>query len=312
MRALVVGGNGFMGSHLVDRLFELGWEVFVLDLSERRYGSIPRQVRFIRGDINQPFIVREALIGVEVVFHLAWSTIHEISNMDPAADVRANLIPSIHLLESCSQANVHRFIFVSSGGTVYGPTRTLPIPEAHPTDPITAYGITKLAVEKYLHMFHQLYGFDFVVVRPSVPYGPRQNPLSKQGAVSVFLYRVSHGLPVSIWGDGSTTRDFFYISDLVDLFIASAVKESLQKRVFNVGGGEEISLNQLIECIEGTVGKKAIIKYFPGRKFDTPHILLNTSLARDEFGWRPKVSLSKGLAKTWRWMSDTFEEENSR
>ena len=307
MRALVVGGNGFIGSHLVDKLIECGWDVVVLDLHERRYSPIPSQVRFIRGELAQSFLVREALIGVDIVFHLAWATIHEISNQDPAADVHANLIPSIHLIEACHHANVRRVVFTSSGGTVYGPAQELPISEIHPQNPINAYGITKLAVEKYLQMFNHLYGLDYVILRPSVPYGPRQNPLGRQGAVAVFLYRVAHGLPIVIWGDGSTTRDYFFVSDLVEALVASVEQKLDQYRIFNIGGAEEISLLKLLEWIEETVGQKANVGYHPARQFDAPQIVLDTRLAANELNWYPKVPLEQGLAKTWAWMSSKID-----
>ena len=309
MKALVVGGNGFIGSHLVDRLIQSGWEVNVLDLQERRYDPIPVPVHFIRGDLTQPYLVREALINIDVVFHLAWATIHEISNQDPAADVKANLIPSIHLLEACHQAGVRRIVFTSSGGTVYGPAQELPIPETHPQNPINAYGITKLAVEKYLQMFKHLYNLDYVILRPSVPYGPRQNPLGRQGAVVVFLYRVAHSLPVTIWGDGSITRDYFYISDLVEALIAAAERDLDREHVFNIGGGQETPLTGLLELVEKTVGKEAIVEYKPSRKFDAPRIVLDTSLAHHKLDWRPKVNLVQGLAQTWSWMSSMIDQK---
>jgi UDP-glucose 4-epimerase len=304
LNAVVVGGSGFIGSHLVDRLVDVGWDVTVLDLRERRYEPHPAGIRFIRGDLSQPYLVREALLGAEVVFHLAWATIHETSNRDPAADVRLNLIPSIHLAEACREANVRRLIFVSSGGTVYGPTRDEPISETHPLEPVTAYGITKLAVEKYLEMFRYLLGLDYVILRPSVPYGPRQNPLAKQGAVAVFLYRVANGLPLVIWGDGSVKRDYFYISDLVDALIDSTTVDLAgNPRIFNLGGGEAITLNQLVGLVERIVGRAARVEYSAARTFDAPHIDLETSRAEQALGWRPQVSLDQGLARTWEWMS---------
>lgn len=307
MRALVIGGNGFIGSHLVDRLVEQGWDVTVLDLYERRYDSLPEGVHFIRGDLNQAYLVREAVTGVQVVFHLAWATIHEVSNQDLAADVTTNLIPTIHLLEACSNAGIRRIVFTSSGGTVYGPAQTWPIPETHPQNPLNGYGITKLAVEKYLYMFHHLYGLDYTILRPSVPYGPRQNPLARQGAVAVFLYRVAHGLPLTIWGDGSVTRDYFYIADLVEALLACAKPELGEQRIFNIGGAEEVSLLQLVRQIEETVGQKARLEYAPARQFDVSRIVLDTRLARQELGWQPQVSLPQGLAQTWKWMSASID-----
>ncbi|GIK40751.1 MAG: NAD-dependent dehydratase [Chloroflexota bacterium] len=307
MHALVTGGNGFIGSHLVDRLVEQGWNVTVLDLYERRYDPLPARVHFIKGDLTQAYLVREALIGVDIVFHLAWATIHEISNQDPAADVIANLIPTIHLLETCRNAGARRVVFTSSGGTVYGPAQSWPISEAHPQNPVNGYGITKLAVEKYLHMFHHLYGLDYVILRPSVPYGPRQNPLARQGAVAVFLYRVARGLPVTIWGDGSIIRDYFYVSDLVEALVASSKQDLGQHRIFNIGGPEEISLLQLLSQIEETVGRTAKVEYGPARRFDAPKIVLDTRLTQQELGWQSRITLAQGLKQTWQWMLATVE-----
>ena len=306
MRALVSGGNGFIGSHLVDELVKRDWDVAVFDLHERRYDPLPSQVHFVRGDLNQSYLVREAVTGVDVVFHLIWTTIHEVANQDPAGDVTANLIPTIHLLEACRNAGVQRIVFASSGGTVYGPAKAWPIPETHPQDPVNGYGITKLAVEKYLYMFRHLYGLDYAILRPSVPYGPRQNPLASQGAVAVFLYRVAHGLPVTIWGDGSITRDYFYVSDLAEALIAGAEIGMNEQRIFNIGGGEEVSLIQLLRTIEEVVGKRAHVEYAPVRRFDAPRIVLDTHLAQQELGWQPKVSLADGLVQTWKWMAATI------
>jgi UDP-glucose 4-epimerase len=306
-RALVLGGNGFIGSHLTDELLRLGWDVTVLDFQNRRYDPTPSPVHFIHGSLTQSYLVREALAGADVVFHLAWATIHEVSNEDPAADVTANLVPAIHLLEACRQQGVRRVVFTSSGGTVYGPAREWPIPESHPQNPINAYGITKLAVEKYLEMFNHLYGLDYAVLRPSVPYGPRQNPLGRQGAAAVFLYRVAQGLPITIWGDGSVVRDYFYVTDLVSALVAAAERDFNEHRIFNIGGPEEVTLNCLLEQVEKTVGMKAVVDYQPDRKFDASRIVLDTSLARRVLDWRPAVPLSEGLRQTWDWMAVNFE-----
>lgn len=306
MKALVIGGNGFIGSHLVDTLAGRGWDVTILDPRERRYDPLPPSACFIRGDLTQPYLVREALHGVEVVFHLAWTTIHEVSNQDPAADVHANLIPSIHLMEACHRAGIRRLVFTSSGGTVYGPAQQLPIPESHRQEPINGYGITKLAVEKYLGMFQHLYGLDYAILRPSVPYGPRQSPFGRQGAVAVFLYRVACGLPVTIWGDGGVTRDYFYITDLVQALIATAERPLNEQRVFNLGGRVEISLLQLLDQVEATVGRRAIVDFQPGRKFDARRVALDTRAACQHLDWQPKVALQEGLMRTWAWMSAAF------
>lgn len=303
MKALVVGGNGFIGSHLVDRLAECGWDVVVYDLWERRYDSLPESVQYIRGDLSQMYLVQESLTGVDVVFHLAWNTIHEVSNRDPEADILSNLVPSVQLMDACRQAGVGRFVFLSSGGTVYGPAETIPIRETTPQNPINAYGITKLAVEKYLQLYNHLYDMDYVILRPSVPFGPRQNPLGKQGVVPVFLYHVGNNLPVTIWGDGSVTRDYFFITDLVEAIQTAATQELHQQRIFNIGGGREISLLEILEMVEVTVEKKAIVDFQPSRNFDAPRICLDIEQAKKTLGWTPGVPLLDGLAKTWTWIS---------
>ncbi|MGH2535873.1 MAG: NAD-dependent epimerase/dehydratase family protein [Candidatus Promineifilaceae bacterium] len=304
MKALVIGGNGFIGSHLVDRLLACNWDVAVLDLSERRFDPMPDGAHFIRGDLNQRYLVREALAGVDVVYHLAWTLIHELSNQDPAEDIRANLIPTVHLLEACVQARAGRVVFVSSGGTVYGRTHEAPTAESHATDPLSSYGVTKLAAEKYLHMFHHLHGLEYAVLRPSTPYGPRQNPLGRQGAATIFLYKVASGLPVTIWGDGSVTRDYFYISDLIAAFMAAGTRPLAAERVFNIGGREEVSLTALLALVEETVGRKAQVEYRPARAFDAQRVALDTRLAEEAFGWRPEVELPEGLARTWAWLAE--------
>jgi UDP-glucose 4-epimerase len=308
MKSLVIGGNGFIGSHLVDRLIRDGWEVVVLDMIERRYDPLPPGVHFIQGDLTQNYLLREALMGVDVVYHLAWTTIHETANQDPAADAVANLLPAIRLFETCLRMGINKVIFTSSGGTVYGPTRTIPIKETHSKDPLNAYGITKLTVEKYLQMFGNLYDLNFGILRPSVPYGPRQNPLGLQGAVAVFLYRVAHELPVKIWGDGSTTRDYFYISDLSDALIKIAQKDLSSHRIFNIGGGQAITLNELLREVEKTVGRAGQVVYETARRFDADQIVLDTTLASQELHWQPEIPLREGLARTWEWMSTYFPD----
>lgn len=306
MKALVVGGNGFIGSHLVDRLLADGWEVSILHKYEhRRFGTTPKNVQLFRGDLTQESLVREALDGVDIVFHLLWTTtaIHEVANRDPIADVQANMMPTIGLMEACCEAKVKRLVFTSSGGTVYGPAQELPIPESHANDPLNAYGVSKLAVEKYLQMFRHLHGLEYAILRPSVPYGPGQNPLGRQGAPAVFTYRVAHEQPISIWGDGSVTRDYFYINDLIEALLLAAKRPLTNQRVFNIGGGQAITLIDLINAIEKVVGKKANIDFQPARDFDAPNIVLDTNRAADILGWTPKVSLEEGIGHLWDWMA---------
>jgi len=208
----------------------------------------------------------------------------------------------VRLLNEARLTGVQRFVFLSSGGTVYGPAQSLPIAENHPTDPINAYGITKLAVEKYLHMFHVLYGLDTITLRPSVPYGPGQDPHRRQGAVGVFLHCIATRQPIEIWGDGNVRRDYFYIDDLVSAVLASLQIDSPPVRVFNVGGGRSYSLNDLLTLLGQITGREPIVRYCPGRKFDVPDLLLDTTRARTHLNWEPTVTLQDGIARTWEWI----------
>ena len=309
-KALVIGGNGFIGSHLVDALVNLNWEVTVFDLNGRRYDSMPPDVKFIQDDLGNSNSRMETIIEKtepDVVFHLAWNSIHETSLQNPTTDLVTNLTPSLSIIEACTKSS-RKLVFLSTGGAIYGPTNLKYIPETHPLNPISPYGIGKLAVEKYLEMYGYLHGLNYAVLRPSVPYGPRQDYLKRQGAVSVFLYRVSQGLPVTIWGDGNNIRDFFYITDLIDAIIECADHALQQVRIFNVGGSEGITLNQLLTLAETVTGRKAIKEYQPARHFDPPQIILDTTLIRKELGWSPQISLSQGMQQTWDWISKTIRK----
>jgi UDP-glucose 4-epimerase len=310
-RALITGGNGFIGSHLVDALVINQWHVTVFDRNGRRFDSIPKSVNFIQGDLHHPTLVPEILSNIsaiDVVIHLAWGSINESSLQNPATDVVSNLVPSINIIDFCSRNKI-KLLFLSSGGAIYGPTKTKRISETFPLNPVSPYGINKLAVEKYLHMYHYLYGLDYIAIRPSVPFGPRQDFLRRQGAVAVFLYRVAKNLPITIWGDGNTVRDYFYIADLVSAMIKCIDHNVLENRIFNVGGSKGITLNQLLEKAEKIVGKKAIVDFQPPRPFDSPQVILDTTLIRKATGWLPQTAFNEGLQQTWNWISNVIHKQ---
>ena len=307
MRSLVLGGNGFIGVHLVERLVESGHEVRIYDRSPSRFRAVPRRVEYVEGELGNHGLVRDALEGVEVAYHFVSTTLPKTSNDDPIYDVRSNLVDTIQFLEACVEARVRKVIFASSGGTVYGPPESTPITEGHPTNPITSYGIVKLAVEKYLGLFHHLYGLDYAVLRISNPYGPYQNPAGQQGAVTVFLHRFYTGQTINIWGDGEVVRDYLYVSDLADALVLAAENESPHK-VFNIGSGRGASLNELVELISEVVGERPAVEYEPGRSLDVPVSVLSIRRAREELGWDPETELGEGIARTWDWICSLSEE----
>jgi UDP-glucose 4-epimerase len=300
MRCLVTGGGGFLGSHLVERLVADGHAVRVLDIRPAQQ-STPSGVEWLEGDFSHREVGAHAVAGCEAMFHLASTTIPKTATDDPVFDVNTNIAGSIGLLQAAVKHGVKRVLFLSSGGTVYGIPKSVPIPETHATNPVSAYGISKLAIEKYFGMFHHLHGLPYCILRLANPFGPRQRPEGAQGVVTAFVAHVVRGEELPIWGDGSVVRDYLYVADSVDA-IARAL-DSSHCGVVNVGAGAGLSLNEVIERIEGTLGKKARRKYLPGRAFDVPANVLDNRLAAEILGWKPRTSFEQGVRDT----ADYFE-----
>ncbi len=302
MRAVVIGGNGFIGSHLVDGFVAAGWRVTVFDVAPSRYRKPPAGVESVTASLGDTGMLEQVLPRTDVVFHLASTTIPQSSNDAPDYDIRSNLLDTVKLLEKCVQHKVGRVVFLSSGGTVYGVPRHLPVTEEHPTDPICSYGIVKLAIEKYLHLYHELHRLPYTVLRPANPFGPWQNPAGRQGAIAVFLGRIARGQPLRIWGDGEVVRDFFYVEDLVRACLGAAVSAH-HAGVYNLGSGRGISLNELLAAIEQVVDRPVRVERLPARSFDVPTVYLDIGRARQQLDWQPTVPLHEGLRQTWEWVS---------
>jgi UDP-glucose 4-epimerase len=311
LKTLVLGGNGFIGTHLVDVLLDRGCFVRIYSRSPNRFRATPRDAEHVEGELGNHGLIREAVEGIEVVYHLVSTTLPKTSNDDPIYDVRSNLIDSLQVLEACVEAGVRKVIFASSGGTVYGLPQTVPIPEDHPTSPTTSYGIVKLAVEKYLSLFHHLHGLDYTALRISNPYGSYQDPSGQQGAIVVFLHRLLTGQPITIWGDGRVVRDYLYIADLVDALVLAAEVETHGK-VLNVGSAQGTSLNELVALMGEVTGERPEVEYRSGRALDVPANVLDIARVRDELGWSPQTELAEGLARTWSWVRTLTEDSVER
>jgi len=303
LRSLVLGGNGFIGSHLVDRLLTEGHTVRVFDKYEEHYRKPLAQVDYRMGDFGNRGLLADALKNIDTVFHLISTTLPKTSNDDPAFDVSSNVVETLFLLEQCVANSIGKVVFISSGGTIYGTPATLPITEESPTEPLCSYGITKLTIEKYLSLYNHLYGLDYVVLRPSNPYGERQNPFGIQGAITVFLGKVAKGEAIEIWGDGEITRDYIFINDLVD-GIYSASTGKTKSRVFNLGSGKGASINAIVEVIRRVTGADVKVIYKDKRMFDVPGIYLDISRAQTELSWLPVTPLETGIAKTWQFVRE--------
>jgi UDP-glucose 4-epimerase len=305
MKCVVLGGAGFIGSHLAERLLGAGHAVRIFDKddpSSTRWAAGRRDIEWVRGDFLSPEDVRSAIAGCQAVFHLAWTTLPRSSNEDPAADVATNVIGTLHLLEAWRREAGGKFVFVSSGGTVYGVPRTVPITEEHPTHPITSYGITKLTIEKYLELYRVLHGVDYCVLRIANPFGERQRVASGQGAVTAFLHHAHRNEPIEVWGDGSVVRDYLYVGDVAEALVRTLDYRG-NIRIINIGGGVGRDLNQALAAIENVIGRPVNRRYLPGRKFDVPSNVLDIRLARSELGWQPVTPFEDGLRRTLRWVA---------
>ena len=296
---LILGGNGFIGSHLSDKLRADGHVVSVFDRQLEAFRKPCQDVTYYQGDFGNRGLLQEALKGTEIVFHLINTTLPKTSNDDCVFDIQSNVIETIFLLEKCLENNVKKIIFVSSGGTIYGKPTKLPVSENCPTDPECSYGISKLTIEKYLALFNHLHGLDYTIVRPSNPYGERQNPSGIQGAISVFLGKVARNEPIQIWGDGEVVRDYIYISDLIE-GIYRAATVTTASRVFNLGNGVGYSLNTIVETIQKVLCRSIKINYAEKRLFDIPEIYLDITKAKTELLWTPTITLNEGIERTWR------------
>lgn len=304
---LITGGLGFLGSHLADRLIAEGCRVRIVDRvrsSPRDRRGARRHVEIVEGALEDPSLLTQSLSGVDYVLHLAWSTVPKSSNDDPAFDVVSNVVASQRLWSACAAEGVSRVVFISSGGTVYGVPRIIPIPETHPTDPLCSYGITKLAAEKYLQLLGRTAGLSHIILRISNLYGEGQRPHKGQGAVSVFLHSIAAGTPISVMGDGLVVRDFLYVGDAVEA-ILSSLRCTTDARVMNLGTGIGTSLRQLLMTMAEVTGVKQRVAFGESRPFDVPANVLDARLAERELDWRPRVDLPEGLEQTWNWVRST-------
>lgn len=299
-RVLLLGGAGFMGSHVIETLLEEDCRVRVFDRMPPPAG-FDGGTEFCKGEFTNGAELAAALDGCETVIHLLASTDPKTSNDDPVHDLESNLTATVRLLEMARTSTVKRIVFASSGGTVYGIPATVPIAEHHETRPICSYGIHKLAIEHYLALYHRLHGLDYCVLRISNAFGERQRPKASQGAVTVFLDKALRGEEIDVWGDGSVVRDYIYVRD-VAAAVCRAARHEGSPRCFNIGSGRSLSVNELLLAIESLLGRPVSRRYLPGRPFDVPVNVLDISLAAAHLDWRPEHPFEYGLRRTLDWL----------
>jgi len=301
MKILVIGGCGFIGSHVVDRLVGAGISTTVLDHRHEPFRQPVANVVYHHGRWQDPNTIATVLAGgFACVVHLGWSTTPASSNLDPSQDAHDNVVGTLRLLDACVASKVARMVFASSGGTVYGPSTRLPLSELQPTEPISSYGIAKLAVEKYLQLYQRNHGITPVILRVANPYGPRQDPRRSQGAVAVFAQRILTGTPIEIWGDGSVIRDYLYVADVAEAFVLAVT--GARHGICNIGSGVGLALTDLIHAIERQTSIHATITHKPSRNVDIPAVVLDRTHAAALLGWSPRTSFADGLGLTIDWL----------
>jgi UDP-glucose 4-epimerase len=302
MRILVLGGSGFLGSHIVDKFLAEKHDVTVYDLYPERFRRSPRGIKFFTGDFGNVGALSELIAGgFDAVIHCVSTTTPKSSNESPEFDIQSNVIGTLNLLDICVRHGIGKLIFLSSGGTIYGDIGDeAVVDESHPVRPMCSYGVSKLAIEHYLDVYKHLRNLNYVALRLSNPYGERQSPLRALGALTVFLHRTLKRQDVEVWGDGSVTRDFIYVGDVANAVYLATVNPL--SGVYNVGTGKGLSLRDILTHISEVVGIEPSVKWLASRSFDVPRIVLDAAKLRLATNWNCLTSLSDGIAITAEWL----------
>lgn len=294
-KILILGGQGFIGQNLAIKLIKNGFDVNVFEKniieSRKLLGC-----NYISGDFSNIEDYSEMFEDVDVVVHLISTTKPNNIMEQVVFDIETNLLNTVKMLNICVKKQVKKVIFPSSGGTIYGLTKDFPTKESAPKNPICAYGINKLAIEKYLYMYKELYNLDYATLRLTNPYGP-YHVAKNQGVIDVFINKILSGEQIEIWGDGSISRDYIFIDDVIDAFMA-VIEKTSDEKIFNISSGKAVSLKQIIDILHEVMTEKIDVKYLSARNIDIPISCLDNSLASLALGWSPKTDLRTGIIET--------------
>jgi len=307
MKVLVTGGAGFIGSNIVDALVNLRHNIFVVDnLSTGKKENINPNAVFYGIDITEKEMLESVFKKVhpEIVFHAAAQIDVRKSVENPQFDGEVNIIGSINVFELSVKYGVKRIVFSSTGGALYGEPSRIPADENTPVEPLSAYGVAKFACEQYLNYFKRLYGLEAVVLRYGNVYGPRQDPLGEAGVIAIFTHRILNNKQPIVYGDGTQTRDYVFVEDVVK---ANLLSINGKEGTYNIGTGIETSVNQLLELFSRITGNALKAEYAPARKGEVSRIALDCEKVKKELGFVPEVLLEEGLRRTVEWYKKNHE-----
>ena len=308
MKILVTGGAGFIGSHVVDAYINAGHSVVVVDdLSTGKRENVNQLARCIVMDIKSDelgSVMQENKFDV-VNHHAAQMDVRR-SVADPIYDASVNILGTLNVLEHARQTGVQKFIFASTGGAIYGEQEYFPADEQHPTRPLSPYGVSKLAVEKYLHYYAEVYGLHYVILRYSNVFGPRQNPHGEAGVVAIFIGKMLAGEQPLINGDGLQTRDYIFVEDVVQANLLALRNE--HSDIFNIGTSVETNVNDLFYLIRRLTKSSMEVPHGPAKQGEQRRSVLESVKAKKVWGWQPAVSLDNGLQRTF----DFFQSQMTR
>ncbi|MGE2834248.1 NAD-dependent epimerase/dehydratase family protein [Mycobacterium sp. SMC-4] len=320
MRTIVTGAAGFIGSTLVDRLLAEGHQVLGIDnLSTgqttnlehacRRYG---RSGHFVFNKVDVRASALHDLVAAtrpDVVYHLAAQVDLRASVADPQHDASCNVLGTINVLEACRTSGVRKIVYAASGGSRYGAPTSLPVNEHTPPDPLSPYAAAKYAGEVYLNAYADMYGIVPISLGLANVYGPRQNPHGEAGVIAIFSSSLLAGRPVTVFGDGTASRDYVYVDDVVEAFVRAGRCRSAAPGIYNIGTGQQTTTNDVHRMISEALGGTPPPRYAPARTGEVQAIALDVTKARDHLGWVPSVDVERGIKNTLHWLRGVLEPE---
>lgn len=305
LKITILGAAGFIGTNFAIRFAKQGHELVLVDEYEHYFDILKKKnlknTTFKTSSFSEKEDFYSLLYGTDIVIDLMSKNIPGDSNQSIPEELQSNIIVTAKLLDDCVKAQIKKFIFVSSGGTVYGDNVVCPVIEDAPTFPISSYGIQKITIEKLLYLYKYIYNLNYCVLRLANPYGPYQRPNGRLGVITNFIYKALKKELITVYGDGSVIRDFIYIDDVIDASINIIEKEG-HYNTYNIGSGIGLSIKQIIVAIEECVGGEVQIEYRPGRRADVPVNYLDISRYENDFGKLVKTHLKKGIQQTCQFL----------